>query len=104
VVYKNICGKVAGMDCFSRPEALERTFMQMIEDYAKTAVEKFDPKMNLKSSRPAAINLLQTARESRIEPQSAAGLGTGACFHELINCILLIGCDLQNDVGDAGIV
>jgi ARG and Rhodanese-Phosphatase-superfamily-associated Protein domain len=59
-----INGKVAGMDCFSRPDVLEKTFMKMIEGYACDAADNFDPKMNSKSSRPEAINFLEMAKES----------------------------------------
>ena len=62
-------GKVAGMECFGRPKVLERTFMKMIEGYARGAVDKFDPKMNLKSSRAEAINFLQMAKESHLQPK-----------------------------------
>ena len=72
-----INGKVAGMDCFGRSEVLEKTFMKMIEGYAQGAVDKFDPKMNLKSSKAEALDFLQVAKESRVQTKPTARLGIG---------------------------
>ena len=60
-----INGKVAGMECFGRSEVLKARFMKMIESYAETAIDRFDPKINLRSSKAEAINFLQMAKESR---------------------------------------
>lgn len=38
-----INGKVAGMDCFGKPDVLEKMFMKMIEDYAQDAADQLDP-------------------------------------------------------------
>ena len=62
------------MDCFGGPDVLEKTFMKMVEDYAWDALDKFDPKMNLKSSKAEAINFLQMARESQVHIKQSARL------------------------------
>ena len=50
-----INGKEAVMDCFDRPDALEKTFMKIINGYASDATDKFDPQINPISSKAAAI-------------------------------------------------
>ena len=62
-----INGKVAGMDCFGRPDILEKTFMKMVEGYAQDAADNFDPNMNLKSSKAKAVDFLQMAKESGVK-------------------------------------
>lgn len=80
-----INGKAAGMDCFGRPEVLEKTFMKMIEDYAQAAADNFDPNMNLKSSKAEAMNFLQMVKESQVQTIRPAKLGTG-CRLESKKC------------------
>lgn len=66
-------GKIAGMIYFDRPDIFEKSFIKIVECYAKKAVDKFDPKMDLRSSKPVVISFLKTPVESGIEIQSAAG-------------------------------
>jgi hypothetical protein len=72
-----INGKVAGMDCFGSPDTFEKTFMKMIEGYAQDAAHKLNPHMRLKSSKAAALNFLQTARESRVLMKQSARMAAG---------------------------
>ena len=71
-----INGKIAGMVCFGKPEAIEKSFIKMVEFYAKKAVDEFDPTMDLKSSKSEVINFLRTPNNSRIETQSTAWMET----------------------------
>ena len=72
-----INGKVAGMDCFGKPDILEKIFMKILESYAQDAAGKFDPKMHLKSSKAEAIHFLQMAKGARVRTKGPAKLGTG---------------------------
>ena len=72
-----INGKVAGMECFGRAEVLKARFMKMIESYAETAIDRFDPKINLRSSKAEAISFLQMAKESRVQTKPPVKLETG---------------------------
>ena len=67
-----INGKIAGMVYFASPETFEKSFIKIVECYAKKAVDKFSPKMVLKSSKPEVINFLQTPYNYRIETQPTA--------------------------------
>jgi hypothetical protein len=73
----SINGKVAGMDCFGKPDILEKFFMKILDSYARDAAGKFDPKMNLKSSKAEAINFLQMAKGARVKTKRPVKLGTG---------------------------
>jgi len=70
-----INGKVAGMECFGRFEVLEATFMKMIESYAEIAIDRFDPKISLRSSKTEAINFLKMAKDSRVQKKLPAKKG-----------------------------
>jgi hypothetical protein len=72
-----INGKVAGMDCFGRPEVLEKTFMKMLEGYAQDASDNFDPPMKLKSSKAEAMDFLQMAKGARAHIKQSARPATG---------------------------
>jgi len=69
-----INGKVAAMDCFGKPDVLEKMFMKMIEDYSQEAADQLDPKMNLKSSKADAVDFLKMAKESWVQTNAAARL------------------------------
>ena len=72
-----INGIVAGMDCFGRPDILEKMFMKMIEGYAQDAADKLNPKMNLKSTKAEAVDFLQMASESRVQTKRSYRLAAG---------------------------
>jgi len=65
------------MDCFGKPDVLEKTFIKMVEGYAQKAADNFDPQMNLKSSEAEAINFFQMAKESRVQSKPSTRLGNG---------------------------
>jgi len=70
--------KAAGMNCFGGPDVLEKTFMKMMDGYASEAADKFDPEMNLKSSRVVAVDFLQIAKESLVQKNGQPGWPPGA--------------------------
>jgi hypothetical protein len=72
-----INSKVAGMDCFGRPDILEKTFMKMIEGYARVAADKFYPNIKLGSSKTVAMNILQMAQGVRVQKKGTAMLADG---------------------------
>ena len=72
-----INGKVAGMDCFGKPDVLGKIFMKMIEGYARNAADKYDPQMKLRSSKTEAMNFFQMARESRFHTKQSDRLAAG---------------------------
>lgn len=72
-----INGKVAGMDCFGKPDILEKVFMKILESYSRHAAGKFDPNLHLKSSKAEAIHFLQMAKGARVKTKRPVKLGTG---------------------------
>jgi len=72
-----INGKVAGMDCFGKPDILEKVFMKILESYARDAADKFDPKMYLKSAKAEANHFLQMAKGAQVRTKRPVKLGTG---------------------------
>jgi hypothetical protein len=65
------------MECFGRPDALEKTFMRSIEAYALDADDNFNSKLIHRSSRPEAMYFLQMAKESRIRIKRPGRFETG---------------------------
>jgi len=72
-----INGKVIGMDCFGKPDILEKVFMKILESYSRYAAGTFDPKVNLKSSKAEAIHFLQMTKTARVLTRRPVKSGTG---------------------------
>ena len=66
-----INGKLAGIVCLHCPDAFKKSFIKIVECYAKKADDEYDPKINPKSSNSEVINFLKMPIDSRMEMQSA---------------------------------
>ena len=72
-----INGKVAGMDCFGKPETFAKVFKKLVESYALDAIDssgKYDEKM-LRISKTDAGKFMETAAGCRVETHRSVGLG-----------------------------
>ena len=69
-----INGKLAGIVCLQGPEAFKKSFIQLVECYARKADDEYDPKIDPKSSKSEVINFLKMPVDSQIEIQSATGI------------------------------
>jgi len=74
-----INGKSVGMVCCRSPEAFKKSFIKIVECYAKKADGEYDPTMDLKSLKSEVIISLKTPSDSRIDIQSTAGIEPGSC-------------------------
>jgi hypothetical protein len=73
-----INGKVAGMDCFGRPETFTKVFKKLVESYALDAIDslgKYDEKA-LRVSKTDAGKFMEAASGWRMEAHQSVGLGT----------------------------
>ena len=70
-----INGKLAGMVCFRSPEEFKKSFIKIVECYARKADDEYDPKIDLTSSKFEMTNFLKTPVDSGIEIQLAAMMG-----------------------------
>jgi hypothetical protein len=72
-----INGGIAGMDCFGKPETLEKALSKLVESYALDALEAAkkgsEPKTD---SRIAVEGFLKGVRECRVESRPSVGVGT----------------------------
>jgi len=75
-----INGKLAGVVCFRDPEAFIKSFIKIVECYAKKSDDEYDPAIDLKSSKSDVINSLKTPIDPHIEIQSTAGVEPGSCL------------------------
>jgi hypothetical protein len=69
-----INGKLAGMVYFRSPEAFKKSFIKIVECYAREADGEYEPTMDLVSSEFDVKNDLNTPIDSRTEIQSVAGI------------------------------
>ena len=69
-----INGKLAGMVYCRGPKEFKKSFIKIVECYAKKAEDEYDPKIDPKSSKSEVINFLTTPVDSGIKIQSAAGI------------------------------
>ena len=67
-----INGKLADMVCVQSPEAFKKSFIKIVECYAKKADNEYDPKIDPKSSNSEVINFLKPPVNSGIDIQPAA--------------------------------
>ena len=69
-----INGKLTGIVCLHGPEAFKKSFIKLVECYARKADDEYDPKIDPKSSKSEVINFLKMPVDSGIEIQSATGI------------------------------
>jgi hypothetical protein len=73
-----INGKVAGMDCFGKPETFSKVFKKLVESYALDAIDslrKYAEK-KLKAAKSDAARFLEAAAGCRVEAHRSVRLGT----------------------------
>jgi hypothetical protein len=70
-----INGKVAGMDCFGKPETFSKVFKKLVESYALDAIDSFDGKKALKVTGSDAGKFMEAAAACRVETHGSVGLG-----------------------------
>ena len=71
-----INGKVAGMDCFGKPETFSRVFKKLVESYALDAIDSFKKKKAFKVAKSDAGKFLEASAGCRVEIHQSVGLGT----------------------------
>ncbi len=73
-----INGRVAGMDCFGKPETFAKVFKKLVESYALDAIDSLseDGEKALKGSSSDAGRFMEAAAGCRVENHRSVGLGT----------------------------
>jgi hypothetical protein len=71
-----INGKVAGMDCFGKPETFSKVFKKLVESYALDAIDSFEKGQAFKVTKSEAGKFLEASSECRVEVHQSVGLGT----------------------------
>ena len=70
-------GRVAGMDCFGKPETFRKTFEKLLESYAMDAIDTATEEEGRRaSSKTQVFEFIDSAAESRVESYPAVGAGT----------------------------
>jgi hypothetical protein len=71
-------GKVAGMDCFGRPETFSKVFEKLVESYALDAIDSSGRNMDKskKGTKSEAGKFVETSAGCRVEIHQSVGLGT----------------------------
>jgi hypothetical protein len=75
-----INGKLAGMVCFQSTEGFKKSFIKIVECYAKKADVEYDSTMDMISSKSDIRDGLKAPFASCIEIQSTAGIEPGSCL------------------------
>jgi hypothetical protein len=70
-----INGKVAGMDCFGKPETFSKVFKKLVESYALDAIDSFEKKQAFKVTKSEAGKFLEASAECSVESHQSVGLG-----------------------------
>ena len=70
-----INGKVAGMDCFGKPETFAKVFKKLVESYALDAIDYSDRGKAFKVTKSEAGKFLETSAGCRVEPHQSVRLG-----------------------------
>jgi hypothetical protein len=71
-----INGRIAGMECFGKPETLEKAFGKLVESYAIDALEAEKKEGELRAgSRIAVEGLVKGVHECRVESRPSVGVG-----------------------------
>ena len=73
-----INGKVAGMDCFGKPETFSTVFKKLVESYALDAIDSLreEGKEAKKGTKTDAARFLEASTGCRVEIHQSVGLGT----------------------------
>ena len=73
-----INGKVAGMDCFGKPETFSKVFEKLVESYALDAIDSLGKNMEnaKKGTKSEAGKFIEASSECRVEVHQSVGLGT----------------------------
>jgi hypothetical protein len=71
-----INAKVAGMDCFGKPETFEKVFEKLVESYALDAIDTPKSVEKSKVERDRASEFVRNPTTSKVEPHPSVGLGT----------------------------
>jgi hypothetical protein len=71
-------GKVAGMDCFGKPETFTKVFEKLVESYALDAIDSLGKNMDKskKGTKGSAGKFIEASSECRVEIHQSVGLGT----------------------------
>jgi hypothetical protein len=73
-----INGKVAGMDCFGKPETFSKVFEKLVESYALDAIDSLgkDREKTKKGTKSEASKFIEASAGCRVEAHQSVGLGT----------------------------
>ena len=73
-----INGKVAGMDCFGKPETFSKVFEKLVESYALDAIDSLgkDREKTKKGTKSEAGKFIEASAGCRVEAHQSVGLGT----------------------------
>jgi hypothetical protein len=73
-----INGKVAGMDCFGKPETFSKVFEKLVESYALDAIDSLgkDRERAKNGTKSEAGKFLEASSGCRVEVHQSVGLGT----------------------------
>ena len=70
-----INGKIAGMDCFGKPETFSSVFKKLIGSYSLDAIDWFKEEKEFKVLKSKVTNFLKDASKTDIETQKSVGEG-----------------------------
>jgi hypothetical protein len=70
-----INGRVAGMDCFGKPETFAKIFKKLVESYALDAIDSLDGEKAHKVTRGDAGKFMEAWAGCRVETHRSVGLG-----------------------------
>jgi hypothetical protein len=73
-----INGKVAGMDCFGKPETFSKVFKKLVESYALDAIDSLGKNNDKakKGTKSDTGKFLEASSDCRVEIHQSVGLGT----------------------------
>ena len=73
-----INGKVAGMDCFGKPETFSKVFEKLVESYALDAIDSSGKNREKakKGTKSEAGKFIEGTSDCRVEIHQSVGLGT----------------------------
>jgi hypothetical protein len=72
-----INGKVAGMDCFGKPETFSKVFEKLVESYALDAIDSLGNNLEKakKGTKSEDGKFIETSSDCRVEAHQSVGLG-----------------------------
>jgi hypothetical protein len=73
-----INGKVAGMDCFGKPETFSKVFAKLVESYALDAIDSLgrDREKSKKGTKSEAGKFIEASSDCRVQAHQSVGLGS----------------------------